>query len=114
MNFENLQVKHNVFGFGTVVAKEGKYFTVSFEAGLKKFVYPDAFGKFLTLADGTVPESVTVDLNAAIEAKRLILAKKEEETRHSMLNGIVIPGKETTIDSEDEEGRYKNSESDEI
>ena len=114
MNFDNLQVKHKIFGLGTIVAKDGKYFTVSFAVGEKKFVYPDSFGKFLTLADGTVPEAIALDLNASLEAKRLIQEKKHEEMRHSMLNGIVIPGKETTVDSEDEETRYKNSESEDI
>ena len=114
MDFENLQVKHNVFGLGTIISKEGKYFTVSFESGVKKFVYPDAFGKFLTLSDGTVPEIIQTDLAATLEAKRIILEKKQEETRHSMLNGIVIPGKETVLDADEEESRYKNSDTDEV
>lgn len=113
MIFENLQVKHNKFGLGTVISKEGKYMTVAFDSCQKNFVYPDSFEKFLTLADGTVSEEIIADLNAANSAKQAILAKKQEENRHSMTHGIVIPGKELTIDSEDEESRYKRTESEE-
>ena len=113
MDFLNLQVKHNVFGEGTVISQNGKYFTVAFNGCQKNFVYPDAFEKFLTMTDGTVPENFLNDLKATKEAKNKILEKKQAETRHSMMHGIVIPGKEIVNDPDGEDSRFKNSENDE-
>ena len=39
MNFENLEVKHKVFGLGTVIATNGKYMTIRFDSAEKNFVY---------------------------------------------------------------------------
>lgn len=114
MVFENLQVKHNKFGLGTVVATDGKYITVSFADCRKNFVYPDAFERFLTLADGTVSEEIAADIAVSRGVKQAILDKKNAENIHSMMHGIVIPGKEILNESEDEESRYKNTESEEI
>lgn len=108
MVFENLQVRHKTFGLGTIVAKDGKYIKVKFEAAEKNFVYPDSFEKFLTLADGTVTDEILADLAEANEKKAKILAAKHEENMRSMTHGIVIPGKEGTSESEEEE-IYKNS-----
>ena len=94
MVFENLQVRHKVFGLGTIIAKDGKYIKVKFENAEKNFVYPDSFEKFLTLADGTVTDE--------------ILAAKHEENVRAMTHGIVIPGKEGSGESEEEEN-YKNT-----
>lgn len=115
MVFENLEVLHKSFGKGTVIAKNGQYLTVKFDAAQKVFVYPDIFEKFLTLADGTVSEEILVDLEASKAAKKKILDSKEEENVRAMTRGIVIPGKENVnVESDEEESRYKNSDSEEI
>ncbi len=106
---DNLQVKHKTFGLGTVTSLNGKYFKVKFDAGEKSFVYPDAFEKFLTLADGSVSEDIISDLNAANAQKAKILAAKNEENIRAMTRGIVIPGKEGGLESEEEESSYKNN-----
>ena len=108
MVFENLQVKHKAFGLGTVVAYDGKYIKVKFDSAEKNFVYPDAFEKFLTLADGSVSDEILADLDVANAKKAKILAAKHEENVRSMIHGIVIPGKEGNAENEEEEG-YKNS-----
>ena len=108
MVFENLQVKHKIFGIGTIIAKDGKYIKVKFDSTEKNFVYPDSFEKFLTLADGSVTDEILADLAVSNEHKAKILAAKHEENVRSMTHGIVIPGKEGTTESEDEEN-YKNS-----
>ena len=108
MVLENLQVRHKSFGLGTVVATDGKYIKVKFDNAEKNFVYPDAFEKFLTLADGTVSDDIVADLNATNEKKAKILAAKHEENLRAMTHGIVIPGKEGGVESEEEES-YKNS-----
>ena len=108
MVLENLQVRHKVFGIGTVVATDGKYIKVKFDSAEKNFVYPDSFEKFLTLADGSVTDEILADLAATNARKAKILAAKEEENVRAMTHGIVIPGKEGNSESEEEEA-YKNN-----
>ena len=115
MVFENMEVLHKAFGKGTVVATNGQYFTVKFESAQKIFVYPDIFEKFLTLADGSVSEEILADLSTVKACKQKELDKKNEENLRAMTRGIVIPGKENMgMETEDEEGRSKNNEQEEI
>ena len=107
----DLQVMHKSFGLGVITAINGKYITVKFESCEKNFVYPDSFEKFLTLADGSVSADILADLESSKQAKAVIKEKKDLENIHSM-HGIVIPGKETTTDNDDEESS-KNGENDE-
>ena len=110
MILENLEVLHKAFGKGVVSTINGKYITVKFESACKTFVYPDIFEKFLTLADGSVSDEILADLSCAKAAKQKELDKKNEENLRAMTRGIVIPGKEATHESEDEEGRNKEQE----
>lgn len=110
MVFENVKVMHKSFGEGMIVEHVGNYITVNFETASKKFVYPDAFEKFLTLADGTVSEDIINDINTSKKAKQLIIDRKNEENLRAMTKGIVIPGKEITAEGEDEDSRFKESE----
>lgn len=115
MVFNNLVVNHKSFGRGEVVSQQGKYITVKFENTQKIFVYPDAFENFLTLADGTVSNEITLDIEAAKRAKQAILDKKNEENIRAMKKGIVIPGKDIApSDNDDEENRYKSQSSEEV
>lgn len=114
MLLENLEVLHKSFGKGTVASINGKYFTVKFDSVQKTFVYPDIFEKFLTLADGSVSDEIIADLNAVKALKQIELDKKNEENLRAMTHGIVIPGKENvSVEGDEEEGRYKNSEQEE-
>ena len=97
MVFDNLKIKHKTFGEGTVRYMDGKYLTASFGSVEKKFVYPDAFENFLTLADGTVSQEILEDIRNAKMAKQIIIDKKNEENRRAMTHGIVIPGKEIGV-----------------
>ena len=111
MIFENLNVRHKSFGDGVVTQRDGKYITVKFNSAEKKFVYPDVFDGFLTLADGTVCDEILADIGDAKKAKQVILDKKNEENLRAMMRGIVIPGKEANpLEGEDEEGRFKETE----
>lgn len=110
----NMEVLHKAFGKGTVVSMNGKYFTVQFDSAQKTFVYPDAFEKFLTLADGSTSEVIDTDLQTVKAEKQKEIDKKNEENRRAMTHGIVIPGKENVnAEGEDEEGRFKNSDNEE-
>ena len=110
----NMEVLHKAFGKGTVISVNGKYFTVKFDGSQKTFVYPDIFEKFLTLADGSISDEITADLQSAKMQKQRELDKKNEENRRAMTCGIVIPGKENVNnEGEDEEGRLKNTDKEE-
>ena len=114
MCFENLEVLHKSFGKGTVVAKNGQYITVKFDSTQKIFVYPDIFEKFLTLSDGTVSDEILEAIKESNAAKQRVLDKKNEENVRAMTRGIVIPGKENANpELEEDEGRLKNTESEE-
>ena len=109
MVFDNLEVVHSTFGPGVIVSKDGKYITVKFQSAEKKFVYPDSFEKYLKLSDGTVSEEIMADLAIANAEKQRVIDKKNQENLHSMTHGIVIPGKETIGDGDEEDNRFKNN-----
>ena len=113
MILENTRVKHKTFGDGIITECSGNYITVSFEGCVKKFVYPDSFERFLTLDDGTVSPEIQSDIEESKRAKQLILDKKNEENLRAMTRGIVIPGKESTGDTE-EDDFHGNKDSEEI
>ena len=113
MIFENLGVVHNTFGQGNIISKDGKYITVKFATAEKKFVYPDSFAKFLKLADGTVSEEILADLAVANAEKQKVIDKKNAENLHAMTHGIVIPGKETSLEGDEDDNRYKNNNDEE-
>ena len=111
MVFENLEVKHKSFGNGTVVEYDGKYMSVKFDTAVKKFVYPDAFESFLSLANPAFSNEVANDIAVSKKAKQAIIDKKNEENLRAMTRGIVIPGKESNSnEGEDEENRARESE----
>ena len=103
------EVKHKVFGVGTVSGMNGKYLTVAFQNTEKVFVYPDAFEKFLTLSDGTVSNEILEDLNHSMNRREQIRMQKHEENLRAMQKGIVIPGKEMTVENT-EDGSEKHQE----
>ena len=104
MVLENLVVRHNKFGDGSVTRFDGKYFTVHFASGDRVFVYPDAFEKFLTVADGTLGEQISTDLATVHAKKEAIRDAKAKENLHAMIHGIVIPGKENVPEQKPEDG----------
>jgi hypothetical protein len=110
MQLENLAVKHKVFGDGVILCHKEKYITVRFANAEKIFVYPDAFEKFLTLADGTVPAEIGDDIAVSRASKEKILQEKHDENVRSMIKGIVIPGKEILPENKDDEQREEIEE----
>ena len=114
MVFENLEVLHGKFGKGVILSKNDKYINDKFENCEKTFVYPDAFEKFLTLADGTVSDDIKQEIASSNDRKQEIIKKKNEENLRSMTHGIVIPGKENVSGDSDDEESMKSSENEEI
>lgn len=62
------KVKHTAFGVGEVVEFDGNYITVSFPNKTSKFIYPDAFEKFIKAEDASLQDKIIKDIAAAKEA----------------------------------------------
>ena len=81
MDLVGKKVRHKVFGTGTITAfdpataeNNSGYVTVEFAAKASKFLYPDAFGKFIVLED----EEAHAKIVSAAEDEQKI---KEKEQR---------------------------------
>ena len=73
------KVTHKVFGCGTIIELSNAYLTVNFGDSEKKFVYPDAFEKYLTSTDPELMEQIDKD----IQAKRSVCSNSVLSTVHS-------------------------------
>src|SRR5699024_2363152 len=69
VNLINEEITHKVFGEGNIVDHDDSIITVDFNEDIKKFVYPDAFGNFITLNDRDTAKSL----------KNILLKRKMEE-----------------------------------
>ena len=82
-----IKVKHIAFGLGTITSFDGKCMLIAFAAGEKKFVYPDAFEKFIKAEDPNVQSQIITEIqnaNIAEEKKKqeeIELRRIEEEKR---------------------------------
>lgn len=68
MNLINEKVTHGVFGQGNIIEQNETVVTADFNGDIKKFVYPEAFGKFITLND----EKAATALREVIAENELI------------------------------------------
>ncbi|HLU22593.1 MAG TPA: malate synthase [Bacillaceae bacterium] len=75
MNLINKEVTHKRFGKGSIVKQNDSVIEIHFETERKKFVFPDAFGKFLKMHD----EKAAHSLKKIIEEKELELEKIEQK-----------------------------------
>lgn len=96
MELIGLKVKHTVFGAGVITELEGNYITIEFAAKITKFVYPDAFGKFIKSEDPAVQQSIVDSINdakAAAEQKRQAeeAARKAAEERRRAVTAVSAP-----------------------
>ena len=82
MNLVNEEITHKVFGEGNIVEHEDSIITIKFNGGIKKFVYPDAFAKFITLNDQRTAQTLKeVFLQKQLEDEILEQERKEEKER---------------------------------
>ena len=96
MELIGLKVKHTVFGAGVITELEGNYITIEFAAKITKFVYPDAFGKFIKSEDPAVQQSIVDSINdakAAAEQKRQAeeAARKAAEEQRRTTVAVAAP-----------------------
>jgi len=81
MNINHEQVSHRQFGIGTIVNQTDSKIEVQFsdDYGTKKFIYPIAFEKYLTLCSSTLQRKMDNELlkmHERIEAEK---KQREEE-----------------------------------
>src|SRR5699024_3104383 len=80
VNLINEEITHKVFGEGNIVDQDASIITIDFNEDTKKFVYPDAFGSFITLNDRNTAKSLKQVLSKR-EMKEEALEKKREEEK---------------------------------
>jgi len=80
VNLINEEITHKVFGEGNIVNHEESIITIDFNEDIKKFVYPDAFEKFITLNDRSTAKTFK-NYFLKRELKKEALEKKLEEER---------------------------------
>lgn len=102
MKLIGIKVKHTVFGVGTIIEKDSNHITVEFASKTTKFVYPDAFEKFIEAEDPLVHQAIEDDINnakAVAEQKRQAEHKAAEEQRRAAVT-VAAPRqiKQKTLD----------------
>jgi hypothetical protein len=80
VNLINEEITHKVFGNGSIVDHDGSVITVDFTDGIKKFVYPDAFGKFIKLNNRNTAQALQ-KIIAKKEMEKEELERKREEVK---------------------------------
>ncbi len=79
MNLVDKKVIHKTFGKGNVVNYDDSYIKINFESGTKKFVFPDVFGKYITLIDKKAANLVGKKIEKREEERKKEEIKLEEE-----------------------------------
>lgn len=96
MELIGLKVKHTAFGVGVITEMEGNYITVEFASKISRFVYPDAFEKFLEAEHVAVQQMILDSINdakAAAEQKRQAeeAARKAAEEQRRAAAAVAAP-----------------------
>lgn len=94
MNLVNEKVIHNTFGQGNVLNYDDSYIKINFESGTKRFIFPDAFGKYITLVNETAASVIRKKLRKqeekrkkeALRLKKKGLYKKNDSRSWSKIN----------------------------
>ena len=69
-------VRHNAFGTGVITGRSGNIITIDFAQGEKRFQYPDAFSRFLTLKDAGKQNEIRAGYERRLRAER---AERQKE-----------------------------------
>lgn len=85
MNLVNEEITHKTFGEGSIVEQDESIVTVDFKDDTKKFVYPDAFGKFIMLKDKDTAKSLHKAIAKAEKRQEKLDKEREEEKERRAL-----------------------------
>ena len=96
MELIGLKVKHAVFGVGTITEKDGNYITVEFAAKTTKFVYPDAFEKFIKVEDSVVQQAIMDEINNAKKRQAEEAVRKAAEEQRRAAVAVAAPKAKNT------------------
>ena len=96
MELIGLKVKHTVFGSGVITEMKGNYITVEFASKTTKFIYPDAFEKFIKAEDSVAQQAIADKINdakVAAEQKRQAdeAARKAAEEQRRAAAAVAVP-----------------------
>lgn len=88
MDLVKKEVKHKTFGDGIVISQDDSYIEIEFSIGSKKFVFPDAFKKFLQINDkkasiaiSKIIEKKEKERKAELEIKRKKALEQERQQK---------------------------------
>lgn len=93
MELSGLKVKHSVFGVGTITEKDSNYITVEFATKTTKFVYPNAFEKFIKAENPAVQQAIIDEINdakAAAEQKRQTEEAERKATEEQRRAAVAV------------------------
>lgn len=79
MQLAGKKLKHRVFGYGKIVKVSGNIIIVTFTSGEKRFLYPDAFSKYLTLTDTRLQKQVDAIVKEAERKRNDEKIQKQQE-----------------------------------
>lgn len=90
MNLVNKEVIHRTFGKGNIINHSENCLEVNFSSGTKRFVYPDVFGKYMSLVDKQMSSIIEEKIEVVEEKRRkkalqLENKRKIEEERREIL-----------------------------
>ena len=98
MELANKNVRHKVFGEGTICELDGNVISVRFASGVKKFIFPDAFKGFLILNDEKSKQYVDKVIGAIDKEMKI---KRENEVREAekrqMLKNLPLHSKSQAV-----------------
>lgn len=105
MNLVNQKVKHKVFGIGVITGVSSNYLTIKFAAKESKFVYPDAFEKFIVADDASIQAKIVEEINnaklVAEEQRQAAEAARNAEEERRKAERQVVPIKRNRKNIED-------------
>lgn len=85
MNLLNEKVTHKVFGNGKIVGQDESIITVDFNEDIKRFVYPDAIGTFISLKDKDTAKSLKKIISKKETEQKAVEKKREEKKKQKTL-----------------------------
>lgn len=92
-------VKHVLFGKGIIADISDRFVTIRFEQGEKKFLYPDAFYRFLTLKDTEKQNKINAKYNKRLQDEEAERKKEfeEQEWRRQIITMKITPNSQAVF-----------------
>ena len=96
-------IRHETYGKGVVTDWDQKTLTVCFSSGDKKFLYPDAFARHLTLRDSAMQSKIEhlLDVRAAEKQAHRQAVQQEQERRYRLQTLKITPNAQAAFDVKD-------------